>query len=727
MNTVKMGLFLATAADYYNKNGWGSEYAANGLHNMKNFINYQSWIVNIFTSIKWWLIELIYGLANAASEVLNKMLNVTSFLTTGMDSKSQLGQFIYYARIASFALLAVALVIMGISLFVSRRPPEIKNILIQAVTAVILILEVGPATNWLVQQSTNLYNGVVQTSGKKGTSSLPFEILKGSTNDLEYLISNNFTPTPASSNQSKIKGAGNYTKPITPPTAKFGYNDLTKSEVDHGDVYFDQIITWNEVDSNMPLWNKDKEMGHNDSHKGKFFLFAWLMHQPQTMKDSKDKKIYLAPDIQRIGGTGDSLTKFSFGGYPRFSVDTVPTIIALAALAVAFLFAGFAIVKAIIELALMQILSVFLFSTDNSEGSRTKRVVTTMFSLSILIGLQGIELAFYKIVMLWGIEAKNKGTFGTGLVCDLCFVLIAVVATVLLIGGSQHVSMFFGVDTGAQHGLRSAVMTGAAATSLAKNVTHGASSLRSRAEKEYENHHNKDTKEDPNNPNNLNKNSKPNDEPQDRPTVNEKESSWKNEEYENPSPSVDRGMSKNKKDRDKMSENTPRPDNMSNRVERNVSHSVGEGADSNPSKPGSNASAKEPTSPEGKTPTNLDLKHNNKTNHLNKDNGYTDIDSPQTKALRRQLSKDVDKQQQMYLKPENYSPSQVQKQDDIVRNDRRDLKKSELTDRTKQKQVQPVQRRKTSSLKNPGDTNEQRKKGSVKLYRPEDDPRRPKR
>lgn len=747
MNTAKVVFLAASAADYYNKNGWGSEYAANALHNLQNFINYQSWIVNIFTSIKWWLIKLVYGLANAASEILNKMLNVTSFLNTGADSKSEFGQFINYAKAASFILLAVALVIMGISLFVSKHPPEIKSIVLQAVTAIILILEVGPATNWIVQQSTNLYHGVVQTSGKKGTSSLPFEILRSSTNDLEYLISNNFTPTPASPNQSKIKGAGDYTKPIAPPRAKFGYNDLSQSEVDHGDVPFDQIITWNDVDSNMPLWNKDKEMGHNDSHKGKFFLFAWLMHQPQTMTDKKDKKVYLAPDIQRIGGTGGSSTIFSFGGYPRFSVDTLPTLISLGALAVAFMFAGFAIVKSIIELGLMQILSVFLFATDNSEGSRTKRVITTMFSLSILIGLQGLELAFYKIVMIWGINAKNKGTFGTGIVCDWSFVIIAVVATVMLMSGSQHVAMFFGVDTGAQHGLRSAVMTGAATASLARNtgnavksVAHGASNLRSKAEQAYQNQRDK----------NANKSKDSKDKQTDRPTVDDKMSSFNNPDNmgeENNGPMQNPMPKDSNSNADKNEDSTSqRQDTMSNRAERNVSHSSGKDTATSSgtgtsnsgsglaSGTGSSTNATAGTD-RGSSSSSLKQGQSTEANRLRSDSEATDLDSPRTQALRRQLNADVNKQKNMYAKPEKYSPNQVQKQDDIVRKDRQDLKQSQLQDRARVQRQSQVNKmpRKSSSLQKPSQPNNQIMQGKVKnsnpskMYRPEEDPRRPKR
>lgn len=763
MNIPKVGLLLAAAGDFYNKNGWGSEYAANALHNMQNFISSQSFMSWPFNTIKWWLIKLFYGLANAASEILNKMLNITSFLNTGSDPKSELGQFIHLARNASFILLAVALVIMGIQLMVSRRPPEIKNIVIQAVVAVFLILEIGPATNWVVKQSTGLYHSVVETKGAKGTSSIPFEVLRSTTNDVEYLVSNNFTPTPASVNQTKIKGAGNYTKPINPPRVKYGYNDLSQSEVDHGDVPFDQIITWNDVDSNMPLWKKDKDMGHNDSHKGKYFLFAWLMHQPQTMNDKNNKPVYLAPDIQRIGGTGDGATIWSFGGYPRFNVDFLPTLITLGALAVAFLFAGYAIVKAVIELGLMQILSVFLFSTDSSEGQRTKRVITQMFSLSLLIGLQGIEIAFYKIVMLWSISAKNNGTFGSGLVSDWSFVVITLAATFMLMTGSQQVATFFGVDTGAQRGLRSAMMTGAAGLSIARNTgrvaqsatraaRRGSNALRSNADESRK--HNAES---------INQKVQSNDNQHsanERPNVNEDGSARKVNDFANETKDFSENQSANGSQSTNSGANDERQNNMSNRAERNATqHASAGGAveDSRSSSPkvednrdtaSSNVSS---SSSNNSSSSNVETSSSKASTIGTSGNGTGD--SPKTSALRRQLKADLGKQKAMYAAPERYTPAQVQKQDDLVQKERRDLRKSELADRANSNNQNTatrthgnVQTQKISSLQGKPEkpainknieqpkpekpaTNKNieqpKQERRQKIYRPEDDPSRP--
>lgn len=750
MNIPKVGLLFAAASDFYNNNGWGSEYAANALHNMQNFISSQSFMSWPFNNIKWWLIKLFYGLANAASEILNKMLNITSFLNTGSNPKSELGQFIYLARNASFIFLAVALVVMGIQLMVSRRPPEIKNIVIQAVVAMFLILEIGPATNWVVKQSTGVYHSVVEAKGSKGTSSIPFEVLRSTTNDVEYLISNNFTPTPASVNQTKIKGAGNYSKPINPPRVKYGYNDLSQSEVDHGDVPFNQIITWNDVDSNMPLWKKDKDMGHNDSHKGKYFLFAWLMHQPETMRDKNNKPVYLAPDIPRLGGTGDSATIWSFGGYPRFNVDFLPTLITLGALAVAFLFAGYAIVKAVIELGLMQILSVFLFSTDSSEGQRTKRVITQMFSLSLLIGLQGIEIAFYKIVMLWSISAKNNGTFGSGLVSDWSFVIITLAATLMLMTGSQQVATFFGVDTGAQHGLRAAGVsiiarnTGSAARSATRLARRDNNASRSSSDEGRQNNAENNNQKVQQNDNQQSANEQPN--------MNEDGSARKVTDFANETKDFSGNQSTNGSQSTDGSQsinssaNDDRQNNMSNRTERNATqHASAGGAveDSRSSSPqvednrdtaSSNVSS---SSSNNSSSSNVETSSNKASTIGTSGNGTGD--SPKTSALRRQLKADLGKQKAMYAAPERYTPAQVQKQDDLVQKERRELRKSELADRASSNNQNTatrthgnVQTQKISSLQEKPEkpaTNKNieqpKQERRQKIYRPEDDPSRP--
>ena len=108
------------------------------------------------------------------------------------------------------------------------------------------------------------------------------------------------------------------------------------------------------------------------------------------------------------------------------------------------------VIKCFLDLAIMQVLSVLIFSTDIESGEKTKQAVSDIFTSAITIAFQGIELAFYRIVILWML---NKG------LDPWLYSIGMIVATVMLFSGSQKVAKFFGVDTGAQHGFGMAAMT----------------------------------------------------------------------------------------------------------------------------------------------------------------------------------------------------------------------------------------------------------------------------
>ena len=395
----------------------------------------------------------------------------------------------------------------------------------------------------------------------------------------------------------------------------------------------------------------------------------------------------------------------------------------------------------------MQIISVFLFYTDSSEGQRTKRVITQMFSLSLLIGLQGIEIAFYKIVMLWSISAKNNGTFGSGLVSDWCFVVITLAATFMLITGSQQVATFFGVDTGAQRGLRSAMMTGAAGLSIARNTgrvaqsatraaRRGRNALRSSSDERRHNH-----AEDNNQKVQQNNDQQSDNE---RPNVNEDGSARKVDDFANETKDFSENQSTNGSQSTNSGANDERQNNMSNRTERNATQHASSGG-----------AVEDSGSISPKTEDNRDMASSNVSSSSSNNSSSSNVetssskastigtsgnatgDSPKTSALRRQLKADLGKQRAMYAAPERYTPAQVQKQDDLVQKERRDLRKSELADRANLNNQNTrahgnVQTQKISSLQEKPEkpvTNKNieqpKQERRQKIYRPEDDPGRP--
>ncbi|MDK6528483.1 hypothetical protein, partial [Klebsiella pneumoniae] len=78
----------------------------------------------------------------------------------------------------------------------------------------------------------------------------------------------------------------------------------------------------------------------------------------------------------------------------------------LLALTIAYFFITWMVIKCFLDLAIMQVLSVLIFSTDIESGEKTKQAVSDIFTSAITIAFQGIELAFYRIVILWML---NKG------------------------------------------------------------------------------------------------------------------------------------------------------------------------------------------------------------------------------------------------------------------------------------------------------------------------------
>ena len=429
-----------------------------------------------FNSIKWVIVEFFYGMANFSSKVLEKVIGTNSFITKGLTDKSVLAPWLESARNAAWAIIVAYLVWVGVKMVISKEPPRMKNVLLQLVTSIFLIISMGSISTMLVEQSVSWYNGItgVSKSGKKSstdTSSLAYNVIKNNTNDIQYIITTDFgTLNTSKKNKSSLpnpliskKGKSHYgTIMDKVPKVKYGYNVLTKGQLDQGKVQLDEILNWKNIDlkSNIAdVTGTDTDLGKADKKKfddlkedwedGKHLSLRMLWYQLETYTDADGKTQIESPDIGRIGNT-----IFAFGGYPRFQIDFWPTVITLAAITVAYLFAGYAIIKSFLELGLMNILGIFIFAVDLDSGNKTKQVVQAIFSTSLLVALQGLEIAFYQIAMTFGQTAKNDGTFGSGATAMWAYVLFALVATTLLITGSQRVTDFFGVDTGAQHGMR---------------------------------------------------------------------------------------------------------------------------------------------------------------------------------------------------------------------------------------------------------------------------------
>ncbi|MDK7075526.1 hypothetical protein QP379_09175, partial [Lactobacillus gasseri] len=83
-------------------------------------------------------------------------------------------------------------------MMLGKEKTPVQNIILQAIIATFLMFNLQPLTNWVVDQSSNIYKTEV-TDGN--TSSIPFDIIKGNTNDIAYLVYNNWP-------DFKTKGSG---------------------------------------------------------------------------------------------------------------------------------------------------------------------------------------------------------------------------------------------------------------------------------------------------------------------------------------------------------------------------------------------------------------------------------------------------------------------------------------------------------------------------------------
>lgn len=447
--------------------------ATSALREVSNYLHYHNILMYPLIYIKWFFVNLIYGIANWASKFMNDMLN-TSSLVDQISGNGQIGQMVDAARTASAFLMVLALIWVGVKIIVNREPPHLKNVVIQVLISAFLLTNLGSLTQWVNNESVSIAksflgqsSNVNKNSASYKTSSLPFKILSATTNDNEYLINTNFQGKGVNKSAPGIKITPDIKDNFEPVKQKFGYNDLKKSDVDAGNVNFYKIIDWNDVDDNMPLSNKDADWKKGDYDKnGTHFLYGWLKYYTDQVPTAKSNKIsWISPDIPRWGGTNNQ-SSLSWGGYPRYEVDWLPCIVSLLVLTIAYIFAGYVIIKSFIELVLMNILGLFLIGSDLSTGQKTKQVVSEVFSASLLISLQAFELALYEALVTWAIDGLSGNTWG--------FMVFMIAASIMVITGSQKVTKFFGVDTGAQHGLQAAGSVMYAGKQIGKGIAGAA-------------------------------------------------------------------------------------------------------------------------------------------------------------------------------------------------------------------------------------------------------------
>lgn len=442
------------------------------LQNAAPYLHYDDFLGRILNQTKWGIVKIFYGFANWASELATDSLDFSGILkSTGLNTNLINGVM----GIAA-GLMILTLTWIGIKIGTSSKAPQLKNVVWQLAISAFLIGNIQPITNWVVDQSTGVYKGFVQADNDKGTSSLPYQVVQANSNDLLAIIANNFSGFKINNGDTNTKWEGvskdknGEIKDQRQKDVHYGSFAMNKSDFDtatSGDLSTTISADLAEKLSNKANKSKEKPAWDPDNLRYK------LAPTGVGTKSNVKGKAYSGYYATKVSQSNTAFFKIFNGGYERYSVQFFPVVVALLSMTVAFLLVCFVSVRAFVELAIMQVLSIIIFSTDLETGKRTKAAVQDIFSSALLIAFQGFELAFYRIVAVW-MSSSDAGKIHDN---PYLYAVGMIALTWALWEGSSKVQKFFGLDTGLKQGW-SKVAGGIAATEYiagkGKNLAEGA-------------------------------------------------------------------------------------------------------------------------------------------------------------------------------------------------------------------------------------------------------------
>lgn len=442
------------------------------LQNAAPYLHYDDFLGRILNQTKWGIVKIFYGFANWASELATDSLDFSGILkSTGLNTNLINGVM----GIAA-GLMILTLTWVGIKIGTSSKAPQLKNVVWQLAISAFLIGNIQPITNWVVDQSTGVYKGFVQADNDKGTSSLPYQVVQANSNDLLAIIANNFSGFKINNGDTNTQWEGvskdknGEIKDQRQKDVHYGSFAMNKSDFDtatSGDLSTTISADLAKKLSNKANKSKEKPAWDPDNLRYK------LAPTGVGTKSNVKGKAYSGYYATKVSQSNTAFFKIFNGGYERYSVQFFPVVVALLSMTVAFLLVCFVSVRAFLELAIMQVLSIIIFSTDLETGKRTKAAVQDIFSSALLIAFQGFELAFYRIVAVW-MSSSDAGKIHDN---SYLYAVGMIALTWALWEGSSKVQKFFGLDTGLKQGW-SKVAGGIAATEYiagkGKNSAKGA-------------------------------------------------------------------------------------------------------------------------------------------------------------------------------------------------------------------------------------------------------------
>ncbi|MDA9462127.1 hypothetical protein B835_2056 [Enterococcus mundtii 3F] len=410
--------------------GADSDAVTKVLQDYSQYLQYQdvfSWIGN---TILWGLIKLFYSLNKTLEDTIYQSFSLKDVLNAAGVST------LYQDLISKLAalLMVVTLIYIGIKFSVSKNPPQIKNVFINLLLAMLIIVGGSSLIDQGLNLSQSFYGDISSANQSQKSNSPAFQLIQNNVYDISTVLDTD----PA--------------KVTSLPTDQ--RNPLTAENFQFADI--NGVITPDQISK----ITKDNNTKLNDEVKERITALQYKLEIDDT-----GKKIPV-----KIDDTG--LAQYVYtSGYRQYYSESWTILVGEVSLAVAYLFILFTIVICIIELVFKKFYLVIAASTDLETGQRMKTAINDVSQSFLLLAFTILELQIY-VTVLSGIGDLHTA----GKLNGFLYLVSLIVLTVALFKGSQAVTKIFGVDTSLKNGANS-LMSAFALTQTAKNAAGGAKSV----------------------------------------------------------------------------------------------------------------------------------------------------------------------------------------------------------------------------------------------------------
>ncbi len=346
-------------------------------------------------SISEWVCWLLRALANGAYELLNVIYSLSGFITS-----PAVIEFIDSWKPAFFVAFTLAAIMVGYYLLVNpekEKPPIMRNILMAVliITALPTIMLLG--TNAALSGASAVNSSV--SSETIGDLSYADQIYVNSLTDLKYLSQQSWDTSLATASQ-------------------------------RNNVHYEAQLT--NLDINERMWPDQ-----------------------MTNNEKANEVFYKKPVVDSTGNITDT-EDFSTSGmiwqlipvYYRYNVDYFSLFITLIATILALFFIAYKTARLLWELAVHQFLALFFATTDFVSGAKTKKVISSIFSILVTIFMTSILLRFYLLGSQY-LQTLDINVIVKGFI--LLFWALA------CIDGPDLLERILGIDAGLKSGWRTTI------------------------------------------------------------------------------------------------------------------------------------------------------------------------------------------------------------------------------------------------------------------------------